>query len=146
MAYRQHKQIQGETAAASGCANADVAQPADEDLAGAAIYAFTNLATVAAVDRGIIATLTEANSRLTKQLEDSSQTLKEIRALLKRRATTTVPARPLRLPMIITVGLMGTILQEIIPVRTVCIQKLDTNERQTKTITWEAPRPTKNDW
>jgi hypothetical protein len=36
------------------------------------------------VDRGIFATLTEANSRLTKQLEDSSQTLKEIRSLLQK--------------------------------------------------------------
>jgi hypothetical protein len=48
--------------------------------------------------------------------------------------------------MIITVGLIGKRLQEIIPVRTVCIKKLGTNKRQTKTITWEAPKPTKNDW
>jgi hypothetical protein len=84
MAYLQHKQIQGGTAAASGYANADVAQPADEDLAGAAIDAFANLATATTVDRGIVATLTEPNSHLTKQLEDSSKTLKEIRALLKK--------------------------------------------------------------
>jgi hypothetical protein len=38
-AYRQHKQMQGESAATSGYANADVAQP-DEDLAEAAIDAF----------------------------------------------------------------------------------------------------------
>jgi hypothetical protein len=61
-----------------------VAQPADEDLSGSAIDAFDNLATATSVDRGIVATLTEANSRLTKQLEYSSQTLKEIRALLKK--------------------------------------------------------------
>jgi hypothetical protein len=36
------------------------------------------------VDRVIFATLTEANLRLTKQLEDNSQTLKEIRGLLKK--------------------------------------------------------------
>jgi hypothetical protein len=48
--------------------------------------------------------------------------------------------------MIITVGLMGKILQEIIPVRTVCIQKPDTNVRPTKKIAWEDPKPTKNDW
>jgi hypothetical protein len=36
------------------------------------------------VDRGIVATLTEVNSRLIKQLEDGSQTLKEIRGLLKK--------------------------------------------------------------
>jgi hypothetical protein len=55
-----------------------------EDLVGSAIYAFANLATATAVDRGIVATLTEANSRLTKQLEYSSQILKEIKALLKK--------------------------------------------------------------
>jgi hypothetical protein len=76
------KKIQRETAVASGYANTSVAQPADEDLSGAAIDEFTSLATATAVDRGIVATLTEANSRLTKQLEDSSQNLKEIKALL----------------------------------------------------------------
>jgi hypothetical protein len=82
MAYRQHKEMQGETAAASGYTNAAVAQLANEDISGAAIAAFSNLVTATAVDRGIVATLTEDNSRLTKQLEDSSQTLKEIRAHL----------------------------------------------------------------
>jgi hypothetical protein len=69
MAYFQHKQMQGETAAASGYANAAVAQPADEDIAGASIDTFSNLATATAVDRGIVATLTEANSRLKKNLK-----------------------------------------------------------------------------
>jgi hypothetical protein len=36
-AYRQHNSMQGETASASGYANAAVAQPADDDLVGAAI-------------------------------------------------------------------------------------------------------------
>jgi hypothetical protein len=84
MAYRQHKQMQGETAAASGYANEAGVQPADEDYAGADIESFANLATANALHSGIVATLTEANSRLTKQLEDSSQTLKEIKALLKK--------------------------------------------------------------
>jgi hypothetical protein len=145
MAYRQHKKIQGETYAASGYANAAVAQPADEDFAGASIDVFSNLATATAVDRGIVVTLTQSNSRLTQQLEDSSQTLKEIRAFLKMSAMSAVPARPLRTPMIITVGLMCKILKEIIPLRTICIQKLGTNERQTKRIIWEDPKPTKHD-
>jgi hypothetical protein len=77
MAYHQHTQMQGGVeAAASGYANADVAQPDDEDLAGAAIDGFANLATATTVDRIIVSTLTEANSRLTTQLEDSSQSLK----------------------------------------------------------------------
>jgi phage shock protein A len=84
MAYHQHEKMQGETAAASRYANLAVAQPADEDIAGAAIDAFANLATSTELDSGIVATLTEANSRLKKQLEESSQTLKEIKALLKK--------------------------------------------------------------
>jgi hypothetical protein len=84
MAYRQHKQMQGGKASASGYANTSVAQPDDEDLAGAAIDASANLATATAVDRDIVATLAEANSHLTKKLEDNSQNLKEIKALLKR--------------------------------------------------------------
>jgi hypothetical protein len=83
-AHRRHKQIQGGTAAASGHATRAVAQPAGEDLAGAAIDAFFNSATATAVDRGIVTTLTGANSCLTKQLEDISQTLKEIRALIRK--------------------------------------------------------------
>jgi hypothetical protein len=43
-AYLQQKQMQGETAAASGYTNAAVAQPADDDLDGAAIDSFANLA------------------------------------------------------------------------------------------------------
>jgi hypothetical protein len=41
-AYCPHKQIQGETAAASGYATAAVVQPADDDLAEAATDAFAN--------------------------------------------------------------------------------------------------------
>jgi hypothetical protein len=61
-----------------------LAQPANEDLSGAAIDAFANLATDTDVDRGIVATLTDTNSCVTRQLEYSSQTLKEIKALLKK--------------------------------------------------------------
>jgi hypothetical protein len=148
-AYRQHKQMQGETADASGYANAAAAQPDDEDLSGASIDAFFNLATATAVDHGIVSTLTEDNFRLTKQLEDSSQTLKEIRALLKKERNDRSSRKtfaPSNFSMIITVGIMGTRLQEIIPARTVCIQKPDTNLRQTNTITWEDPKPTRNNW
>jgi hypothetical protein len=92
-AYRQHKQMQGEQAATSGYANADVAQP-DEDLAEAAIDAFVNLASATAVDRAIVATLTEANSRIAKQLEESAQALKEVKALLKKERGDRVSHRP----------------------------------------------------
>jgi hypothetical protein len=67
-AYCQHKHIKGESDATSGYANAAVAQP-DEDLAETAIDAFANLASATAVDRAIVAALTESNTRLANQLE-----------------------------------------------------------------------------
>jgi hypothetical protein len=45
---------------------------------------FANLATPTAVDRNVVAQLTEANSRLAKQLEDNATSLKEVNALLKK--------------------------------------------------------------
>jgi hypothetical protein len=92
-AYRQHKQMQGESAATSRYANADVAHP-DGDLDEAAIDVFANLASVTAVDRAIVATLTEANARLVKQLEYSAQALKEVKALLKKERSDRASRKP----------------------------------------------------
>jgi hypothetical protein len=36
------------------------------------------------VDRGVVATLTEANARLVKQLEDNSNEVRELKALIKK--------------------------------------------------------------
>jgi hypothetical protein len=66
-AYHQHRQMQGETVGAQGYANVAVAQPEDV-LAEQALGAFANIATVTAVDRGVVAQPSEANSRLTRQL------------------------------------------------------------------------------
>jgi hypothetical protein len=49
-AYRQHRQMQGDTVGAQGYTNAPVAQPED-DLAEQALDAFANIATATAVDR-----------------------------------------------------------------------------------------------
>jgi hypothetical protein len=48
------------------------------------LRAFANLATATAVDRNMVAQLTEANSHLAKQLEDNDTSLKEVKALLKK--------------------------------------------------------------
>jgi hypothetical protein len=85
--------MQGESGGTSGYAHAAVAQP-DENLTEAAIDAFANLASATAVEQSIVATLTEANSRLAKQLEDSSQALKEVKALLKKERGDRVSHRP----------------------------------------------------
>jgi hypothetical protein len=53
----------------------------------ATIGALSNLATATATDRGVVATLTEANARLTKQLEDNTIELRELKALLKKERT-----------------------------------------------------------
>jgi hypothetical protein len=46
------------------------------------------------VDRDIVATLTEANLRLTKKLEDTYKKLKEIRALLKKERNNRSSRKP----------------------------------------------------
>jgi hypothetical protein len=72
-AHRQHKQMQGESAATAGynSANAAVGQ-SEYQMAQATIGALANLATATAVYRGVVATLTEANARLVKQIDDNS--------------------------------------------------------------------------
>jgi hypothetical protein len=84
-AHRQHKQMQGESAATAGyhSANADVVQTVDQ-MAEATIGALANLATATAADRGVVSTITEANARLVKQLEDNSNELRDLKALIKK--------------------------------------------------------------
>jgi hypothetical protein len=84
-AHRQHKQMQGELAANSGyhAVKAAVGQTEDQ-MAEATIGNLANLATATATYCGVVVTLTEANSRLTRQLEDRSNELKEVNALLKK--------------------------------------------------------------
>jgi hypothetical protein len=53
-------------------------------MAEATIGALANLATAAAADRCVVATLTEANAHLVKQLEDNSNELRELKALIKK--------------------------------------------------------------
>jgi hypothetical protein len=48
------------------------------------IGALANLATVTVSDRGVVAALTQENSRLSKQLEDNSSELRELKALLNQ--------------------------------------------------------------
>jgi hypothetical protein len=84
-ARHQHKQMQGESAATAGyhSPNAAVEQTEDQ-MAEATIGELANLATATAADHGVVATLTEANARLVKQLEDNSNELRELKALIKK--------------------------------------------------------------
>jgi hypothetical protein len=83
--HHQHKQIQVESAATSSCQFANSAVNQNEDqMAEATIGALANIATATAADRGVVAALIQANSRLAKQLEDNSTELRELKALLKK--------------------------------------------------------------
>jgi hypothetical protein len=84
-AHRQHKQMQGESAATAGYHSANAAVTHNEDqMDEATIGALANLATATAADRGVVAALTQANARLAKQLEDNSNELRELKSLLKK--------------------------------------------------------------
>jgi hypothetical protein len=84
-AHRQHTQMQGESAVTAGYhpSNAAVGQTEDQ-MAEDTIGALANIATANAAYRGVVATLTEANARLVKQLEDNSNELRELKALIKK--------------------------------------------------------------
>jgi hypothetical protein len=64
-------------------ANAATTQNEDQ-MAEATIGALENLETETAADRGVVAALTQANSRLVKQLEENASELRELKALLNQ--------------------------------------------------------------
>jgi hypothetical protein len=69
--HRQHKQIEGKSATTAGYHSAKAAVRQTEDqMDEAIIVSLANLATATVADRGVVVTLTEANARLVKQLED----------------------------------------------------------------------------
>jgi hypothetical protein len=75
--------MKGETAAHAGFHSANAAMTHTEDhMAEATIGALANLATATAADRGVVAALTQANTRLVKQLEETSSELRELKDLL----------------------------------------------------------------
>jgi hypothetical protein len=80
--------MQGESAATSGYHYTQAAVGQTEDqMDEATIGALSNLTTNTAADRGVVATLAEANARLAKQLEDNSNELWELKALIKKEIT-----------------------------------------------------------
>jgi phage shock protein A len=81
--------MQGETIGAQAFANSAVTQASEDGLTEQALGAFANLATSTAVDRNVVAQLTEANSRLAKQLEDNDNSLKEVKTRFEKRTCRT---------------------------------------------------------
>jgi hypothetical protein len=87
-AHHQHKKMQGESASTAGYHSSNAAVTHNEDqMAKATIGALSNLATATAADRGVVAALTQANSRLAKQLEENSNEMGEFKALLKKECS-----------------------------------------------------------
>jgi hypothetical protein len=87
-AHRQHKQTQGESASTAGCYSTSAAVSHKEDqMDESTIGALANIATATVADRGVVAALTQANARLVKQLEDNSNELRELKALIKKERT-----------------------------------------------------------
>jgi hypothetical protein len=60
---------------------------AEDQMSEATIGALANLTTAAAADRGLVAALIQANAHLVKQIEDDSNELRELKALLKKERT-----------------------------------------------------------
>jgi hypothetical protein len=56
-------------------------------MAEATIGALANTETATAADRGVVTALTQANARLAKQLEDNSNELRELKALIKKESS-----------------------------------------------------------
>jgi hypothetical protein len=76
-AHRQHKQMQGESAATAGYQSANCTMTHNEDqMSKATIGSLANLATSTTADRGVVAALTQANYCLAKQLEENPSELK----------------------------------------------------------------------
>jgi hypothetical protein len=77
--------MQGESAVTAGYHSLNAAMTQNEDhMAEATIGALENLATATAADRGVVAALTQANSRLVRQLEENSSELRELKDLLNQ--------------------------------------------------------------
>jgi hypothetical protein len=124
-------------------------------LAEQALGAFANLATATAVDRNVVAQLTEAKSRLAKQLEDNATSLKEVNALLKKeRAERASGGNTDHLPLVdhsppppITIaGHMDTKWHVHTQAKLACILRRDTNVKQPRSTIWVDIKSTEIDF
>jgi hypothetical protein len=113
-------------------------------VAEQALGAFANLATATAVDRKVVAQLTEANSRLSKQLEDNATSLKEVKALLKKNVQNAPAAGTLIAPLvdnsppppITIVGHMDKKWHVLTQAKLACILKRYTNVKKPRSTIW----------
>jgi hypothetical protein len=114
-------------------------------MAEATIGALANMATTTAADRGVVAALTQANSRLAKQPEDNSAELRELRAFLHQERSDKRGQRTFNPSQAITVGRMATELVALTRASPANSQNPATNRRPPERITWEVVKQTEND-
>jgi hypothetical protein len=122
-------------------ANATMTQTEDH-MAEATIGALANLATATASDRGVVAALTQANSRLVKQLEETWSELIELKALLHHER------RDRRVPRTINAtanNYCWTHGYKVGKTHTILTCNTRNPGHKTGLITWEVVRPTRND-
>jgi phage shock protein A len=138
--------MKGETTAHAGFHSANAAMTQNEDqMAEATIGALANLATATAADRGVVAALTQANSHLVKQLEETASELRELKALFhqERRGKRTQEVSPHL--QVITVGHMATKWARLTQASLATLATLATKLKPLGLRTWEAVKPTRND-
>jgi hypothetical protein len=146
-AHRQHKQMQGESAATAGYHSANTAVGQTEDqMANATIGALANLATATAADRGVVATLAQANAHLVKKLEDNSNELRELKALIKKERTEKHGQRSFNPSPNNYCWTHGYKVGNTHTSLTCKLPKTGHKNRQLERITWAAARPTRNDF
>jgi hypothetical protein len=145
-AHRQHKQMQGESSATAGYHSANAAVIHNEgQIDEATILALANIATATAADRGVVAALIQANSRLAKKLEDNSTELRDLKALLKKERSEKRGQEASNPNPAITVGLMAKKLVALTRASLANSRNPATKRRPLERITWEVVRPTEND-
>jgi hypothetical protein len=141
-AHRQPKQMQGESAATAGYHSANAAVTQNEyHMAEATIGTLANLATATAADRGVVAALTQENSRLAKHLEETSSELKELKALLNQERRDRWGPRISNPSASNYCWSHGYKVGKTHTIRTCDTPQPDTKQRQLDPITW----PTEND-
>jgi hypothetical protein len=145
-AHRQHKKMQGETSARAVFHSDSAAMTHNEDqMAEATIGAFVNLATATAADRGVVSALTQADSRLVKQLEETTSKLRELKALFHQERRENGAQEVSTYLQAITVGLTVTRLARLTQVSLETLTTLATKRKPLGLITWAEAKPTRND-
>jgi hypothetical protein len=138
--------MQGESAATSGYHfENDTVSHNEDQMAEATTGALSNLATATAADRGVVAALTHATYRLVKQLENNSNELRELQAVLKKEGSEKRGQRRFNHSPINYCWTHGYKVGRTHTSLTCKLPKPSHKRRPLERITWEVVRPTGND-